>query len=262
MKFALRETMTPGTDLARQLGWLADLGFDGVELCGPALALPARELAAVFADSPVRAANVGGSPNLIDPDPRTRQAALDTMRERIDLAAALGAVGVLTVPQFGRALTLPDLAPYRSALELERDLLVAQLRQLGPVAAAAGVTVFLEPLNRYEQHLVNRLDQGASIAAECGPGVAIMADLFHMNIEEPDLAASIRDSAAHIVHVHVADSNRHLPGNGHLDFRAPFAALKQAGYDGYLGFECRLDEPADRTLAASAEHLRKLWDQA
>jgi len=89
-----------------------------------------------------------------------------------------------------------------------------------------------------------------------------MADFFHMNIEEADIAASIRAAGQHIVHVHVADSNRLQPGKGHLDFRPGFAALKESGYDGYLGIECRISGPYNEALAESAALLRKLWDAA
>jgi sugar phosphate isomerase/epimerase len=66
----------------------------------------------------------------------------------------------------------------------------------------------------------------------------------------------------HIVHVHVADSNRLQPGKGHFDFLPGFAALKEAGYDGYIGIECRISGPYDEALAESAALLRDLWDAA
>jgi sugar phosphate isomerase/epimerase len=124
------------------------------------------------------------------------------------------------------------------------------------------VPIFLEPLNRYEQHLVNRLEQGVEFAERAGGGVAIMADFFHMTIEEADIAASIRAAGQHIVHVHVADSNRLQPGKGHLDFRPGFAALKEVGYDGYLGIECGVSGPCEDALAECASLLRDLWDAA
>jgi Xylose isomerase-like TIM barrel len=146
--------------------------------------------------------------------PAERTAAKELMRRRLDLAATLGAVGLLTVPQFGSAPRLLDLSPYKTGAELERELFVEQV----------------------------------------GDGVAIMADFFHMNIEEAD----IRAAGQHIVHVHVADSNRLQPGKGHVDFRPGFAALKEAGYDGYLGIECRISGPYDEALAESAALLREL----
>lgn len=247
--------------MAEKLSWLEGIGFDGIELAAASLDLPQRELEEIFAGSPVRAANVAGSAALIDPDPAERSAAKDLMRRRLDLAAALGAVGVLTVPQFGSAPRLPDLSPYKSAAELERELFVEQLEELAPAARDAGVPIFLEPLNRYEQHLVNRLEQGVAFAEQV-EGVEIMADFFHMNIEEADIAASIRAAGPHIVHVHVADSQRLQPGRGHLDFGPGFVALKEAGYDGYLGIECGVAGPYEESLVECAGLLRELWDAA
>jgi sugar phosphate isomerase/epimerase len=261
MKLALREEMSRGGTLAEKLSWLDGIGFDGIELAASSLDLPPRELEEIFADSPVRAANIAGSATLLDPDPAERAAAKDLMRRRLELAATLGAVGVLTVPQFGSAPRLPDLSPYKTAAELERELFRQQLEELAPAARNAGVPIFLEPLNRYEQHLVNRLEQGVAFA-ERVEGVKIMADFFHMNIEEADIAASIRAAGPHIVHVHVADSQRLQPGKGHLDFRPGFAALKEAGYDGYLGIECGVSGPYEESLAECVELLRELWDAA
>ena len=171
--------------MAEQLAWLEGLGFDGIELSAAALDLPPRELEEIFADSPIRAANIAGSGALLDPDPAERAAAKELMRRRLDLAATLGAVGLLTVPQFGSAPCLTDLSPYKSGAELESELFVEQLQELAPATRDAGVPIFLG-----------------------------------------------------------------------------FAALKEAGYDGHLGIECRISGPYDEALAESAALLRDLWDAA
>jgi sugar phosphate isomerase/epimerase len=267
MKFAMRESMVPGATLPEQLAWLERVGLDAIELHGPALSLSPAELRAIFNDSPVRLASVDGGVGLLDPDPGRRAAIKDQIRARLDLAGSLGASGVLIVPQFGRAPALPDLAPLASAAALERDLLIAQLRELTPAARAAGIPLFLEPLNRYEAYVVNWIEQGVAIAAETGGGwphgaIGVMADFFHMNIEEADIAASIRAAVGSIVHVHVADSNRRQPGRGHLDFAPGFAALKAGGYDGYFGFEHAIDGPPEEAMAASAAYLRDVYAAA
>jgi sugar phosphate isomerase/epimerase len=255
--------MTPGKTLAEQLTWLERLGFDGVELCAGSLDLPPRELRAIFAAFPVRAANVTGAFTLLHPDPKEREAAKEQIRRRLDLAAELGAAaGVLVVPQFGRPPGLPDLSPLKTGVELENELLVLQLRELAPAAKAAGVPIFLEPLNRYEAHVVNRLEQGVAFAEQVGPEIKIMADFFHMNIEEADIAASILAAGKQIVYVHVADSNRLQPGLGHLDFGPGFAALKEVGYDGFLGIECRVEGAKEKALPISTALLREWWEAA
>lgn len=259
MNIALREDMTPGDTLPERLAYLERMGIEGIELSAGSLRLPDDEVLAAFAGSSVRAANIAGGMKLLDPDPVVRRQSLDLTRRRLALAGELGAAGVLEVPQFGRRATLPDLSPYRTGAELESDLLATQLAELAPVALAAGVPLFLEPLNRYEAYLVNRVEQGVDFAVAAGPGVATMADFFHMNVEEIDIVASIRTGGELIAYVHVADSNRQQPGNGHLDFRPGFRALKEIGYDGWVGIECRIVGPFDDALRETVAHVRSLW---
>lgn len=260
MRLALRENMTPGKSLAERLTWLERLGFDGVELCAGSLDLPSRELRAIFAAFPVRAANVTGAFTLLDPDPAQREAGKEQIKRRLDLAAELGAPGVLIVPQFGREPGIPYLTPLKTGVELENELLALQLLELEPAAKAAGVPILLEALNRYEAHVLTNLTQGVAFAEQAGPEIKILADFFHMNIEEADIAASIRAAGKHIGHVHVADSNRLQPGLGHLDFRPGFAALKEVGYDGFLGIECRVQGDKETALPISMALLREWWE--
>ena len=262
MNIALREDMTPGDSLPERLAYLERIGIEGIELSAGSLRLPDDEVLAAFAGSSVRAANIAGGMKLLDPDPAVRRRSLDLSRRRLALAGELGAAGVLEVPQFGRGPALPDLSPYRTGTELEADLLATQLAELAPVALAAGVPLFLEPLNRYEAYLVNRIEQGVDFAGAAGPGIATMADFFHMNIEEFDLAASIQAGGERIAYVHVADSNRQQPGNGHLDFGPGFRALKEIGYDGWVGIECRIVGPFDDALRETVAHVRSLWATA
>ena len=263
MKITIREGMVPGATLGDRLAWVEGMGIDGIELHAGSMTLSHDELRATFSGSPVGVSAIEGIPKLLDADPAVRADAVRQIRERIPLARDLGAVGVLIVPQFGRVPALPDLSPWKSGAELERELLLAQLRELAPAALDAGVVLFTEPLNRYEAYIVNRVEQGAEIARAVGEGVATMADFFHMNIEEADIPASIRGAGEHIAYVHVADSNRAQPGMGHVDFRPGFAALKEIGYDGWLGLECsRIIGEYDDAIRETVAFLRREWDAA
>jgi sugar phosphate isomerase/epimerase len=262
MQVSIREGMIPRETLQDKLDWLQSVGLDAVELHTGTLLLPPEEVQQAFAASPIAVSAIEGIPRLLSADPGERNAAKHAIRERLALAGALGAVGVLVVPQFGRVAALPDLSPLATGARLERDLLLAQLRELAPDAKAAGVSLFLEPLNRYEAYIVNRLEQGAAIAQDVGPEVGVMADFFHMNIEEADIPASIRANAPHLVYVHVADSNRLQPGRGHLDFRTGFRALKEIGYDGPLAIECRIDGSYDEAVRETVAFIRREWEAA
>jgi sugar phosphate isomerase/epimerase len=142
-------------------------------------------------------------------------------------------------------------------------VLLDALTTLGEHAAREGVWLAVEPLNRYEDHMVNRLEQAVSLAEEVErragvDSVRVCADLFHMNIEEDDLPMAIAVAGGRIAHVQVNDSNRLQPGTGHLDFAAAFAALRATGYDGWLALECRLRGDPEQALPATARHLAGL----
>ena len=109
----------------------------------------------------------------------------------------------------------------------DRRVLLDALKELGEHAEREGTLVLLEPLNRYEDHMLNRVEQAVELCEAVGrPSVKVMGDLFHMNIEEDDLGEAIRRAGGHIAHVHLADSNRLQPGAGHTDFAGAFAALR------------------------------------
>lgn len=262
MKLTIRERMVPGDSLPEQLDWLESMGIEGIELHGSALQHAESELARIFDNSAIAVSAIEGIPTLLSADAQERAVAKEKIHARLILAGKLGAVGVLVVPQFGRQAALPDLSPWKTGAELEHNVLVSQLKDLAPVARQAEVKLFLEPLNRYEAYIVNRVEQGTAIAKQIGPEVAVMADFFHMNIEEADIPASIRASAEHIVYVHVADSNRLQPGLGHLDFQPGFAALKEIGYDGYLGIECRVQGDYDEAMRTTVSYLKEQWERA
>ncbi|CAN0473607.1 unnamed protein product, partial [Phaeothamnion confervicola] len=131
-------------------------------------------------------------------------------------------------------------------------------------AERLGTPIILEPLNRYESHLLKSLDDAAQICRAVGsPGIRMMADVFHMNLEEADMGRAIEAVADVLAYVHLADSNRFQPGAGHLDFKPGFAALKRIGYDGWMTLECKLNvEPSVRALVETAEFIRAEWEAA
>jgi sugar phosphate isomerase/epimerase len=85
-----------------------------------------------------------------------------------------------------------------------------------------------------------------------------MADFFHMNIEEADIAKSIEDAGSYIMHVHLADSNRLLPGYGHTDFKSGFNALKKINYRNFMALECRIPGDPDIELPKCVKYLKSL----
>ncbi|HLE30091.1 MAG TPA: sugar phosphate isomerase/epimerase [Anaerolineales bacterium] len=256
-RIAVQEDMLPGPRLADRFAQAADLGVHGIEFWSETLAAQAEDIERLSGRGGVAAASVnhGRRSRFLDPDPAERERALAELREAVTLAGRLGAAGVVFAPHFFGPL-LPDLSPFMDAIALERALLAAQLEGLAEHADLAGVQLWVEPVNRYETHLLVRLQDAASLIAPLKhPRLGIVADLFHMALDEPDIPAAIRGNGAVIGHVHLADSNRRLPGQGATDFKSAFAALDEAGYTGWMAFEC--GEPGDNRKRA-AEYLKEL----
>jgi sugar phosphate isomerase/epimerase len=265
VKLAAQEGLVPGDTLAQKLAHLQAFGYDGVELNGRELRSRLPELKAALADSPIQASTIcGGFPaQFTCPEKEKRQESIDAVRDLLGCAAELGATGVIFVPRFNRDPGVPDLSPLYTVDQLQRDLLVAVIRPLAQYAADLGVCLLLEPLNRYEARFPKDLADGASICEEVGsPGLRLMADFFHMSIEEADIAASLRAAAPYLRHVHLADSNRLLPGLGHTQFREPFRVLHEIGYHGFGALECGVPAPREETLPACTRFLRAELAQA
>lgn len=216
----------------------AGLGFDAVEVfAGSGQELRALGLPALLDETRLTLAAVGTGAGFVkhgltltDPDPAVRQRALDYVREMIDAAAELKASVIIGSMQ-GRD---PAGEWHGAAF----DYLVAAVDQLGCHADDCGTLVLVEPLNRYETNLLTTLADGATFCwASCGIGIKLLADLFHMNIEEKGIASAIRESGQYIGHVHLADSNRQAPGWGHTDLDAAVAALHRIGFTSFLSAE-------------------------
>jgi sugar phosphate isomerase/epimerase len=131
---------------------------------------------------------------------------------------------------------------------------------LGAHAKQYGAPLLYEPLNRYETNLFNRQGEAADWVRGRGIGnVKILCDLFHMNIEEADIAGALRDVGGLLGHVHFVDSNRQAAGMGHMDFGPVVGALKDVGYAGYASAECFPIPDSDAAARRSIETYQRLF---
>lgn len=238
----------------------ARLGFDAVEIFPPnaaAIDRPALHTLLQAHRLKVAAFGTGGGWlvhkwHLTHIDPAIRSAAREFIRAIIDLAAEFSAPAIIGSMQ-GKA---------EGEVSREQALawLAEALADLGAHAERLGVPLLYEALNRYETNLLNRQQDAAKfLAALPTANVKLLCDLFHMNIEETDQAATLRACGAQVGHVHFADSNRQAIGFGHTDAASVVAALKAIGYGGYLSGEI-LPLPtsvaaAEQTIRAIRQHL-------
>lgn len=259
---AIQEQLPKGDTLAARLAAARAAGFDGLELLDADRGR-APELDALLQEGarfPTACPSLGGWLGDFDGDKRRR--ALDGLRRQLEGVAALGGRGVVTPAAWGmftRRLPPFEEAP-RTPAE-DREVLLEGLAEAGEHAAAEGVVLLFEPLNRYEDHMVNTLAQGAELIAAAGSrGVRLLADTYHMNIEEDNPCEALRASAGVLGAVHLSDSNRHQPGAGHVPFDAILATLAAMGFDGVLSVECRLRGEPGEAVTSAGRYLRGLLD--
>jgi len=237
-------------ELEKQLAFIAELGYQGVELAvrdpasldvgnlkrllqGYGLAVPAIGTGQAYIEEGLSLAHPSG-------EIRTR--AIGRIKSHIDLARELGAMVII------------GLIRGEEGGDEPRRLFVEALGECASYAAEKGVKLVLEPINRYETKLINTVEEGLAILDEIGSDVVgLLLDTFHANIEEPWVEDSVRKAGGKLFHVHIADSNRRFPGAGHFDFRSFLGSLRAIGYEGFLSAEILpwpdTNEAARRTMA-------------
>jgi sugar phosphate isomerase/epimerase len=132
------------------------------------------------------------------------------------------------------------------------------VREIAAYAHPKGVDLILEPVNRYEINFINSVDEGAALMQRLAiPGLKLMPDVFHMNIEDVSIEGNLQKHIAHIAYVHFADSNRLAPGWGHLDFGSIVGALNAVGYTGWTSVEILPKPDPDAAARQAIAHLRK-----
>jgi len=171
--------------------------------------------------------------NLISPDAATRKAGIDYMKWAIDCSAALGA-DRLSGPLHSTLGAFSGSGP--TATEKKRS--VASQRAIGDHAGKKGVTIGLEALNRFECYLVNTMaDLSEHIDAIDRPHIKAMYDTFHANIEEADPIGAYTRNRRNVVHIHISENDRGVPGRGNIPWKETFSAIRKSGYDNWLTIE-------------------------
>lgn len=236
------------------LAWASKFGYDGVELF---LKDPSRlnveevrKTAERFSLA-VPAVGTGATYtayglSLSSPNRAIRERAIKRVREYLEIGRALNSRTVIGLMQ-------------GKPKDRERGLrnLRCSLKKCAENAEEIGARILIEPLNRYETNLVNTLEEAIELKKELGSDmIGVMADTFHMNIEEKSVYESLIRTGSHLDHMHFADSNRLAPGQGHLDFKKIANALRKANYESFVTVEI-LPLPGPHVAAKIAiEHLR------
>jgi sugar phosphate isomerase/epimerase len=273
LKLAVQDFLLPGRDLEEQFANARTYGYDAVEIAirpDSELDVVVRNAGAASSASgvPVAALCTAGVHDPLQEDLALRKERFAGLADLLVLADSLGANGVVSVP----------IRPSRgfsskAALDAWVDELTDQaVEEFGAFAASlpeGRSAVFLEPLNRFEATFLRTVGHAAEIARQVNhPRVRALADLYHMNFEEADMAQPVLDAGVFLGHVHIADNTRLEPGAGCMEMRPTFKALQQIGYDGYVSVECFspggaiLSGPYEEVLPVSAAWMRARWAEA
>jgi len=215
----------------------ASLGYDGVELAlksaseinpsqldrwleSSGISISCISTGQVFADTGLM---------FTEPNKIRRAKLIAIFKEIIDLASDYG-----QLVNIGRVRG--NLIPNDGGDSQKRFVEMAQ--ELSSYAATRDVTLILEPVNRYEINFINSLEQGVELLQEINePNFKLMPDVFHMNIEDKTISGELQKYIEHVVYIHLADSNRLAPGQGHTDFDSLFKGLKKVKYSGWCSVE-------------------------
>ena len=180
-------------------------------------------------------AAMGPDRDLIHSDESIRKNGMEYVRHCIDAAKTLGARNVVGPLYSAVGRTWQSTEEERKR---DTDLLVRQLGELSRHAGDSGVTLCVEPLNRFETSFMNLASQAIEVVDRVGhPACGILLDTFHMNIEERSIGDALRAAGSRVKHVHGCENDRGAPGSGHVPWNEVRDALKDINYDGPVVIE-------------------------
>ena len=185
-------------------------------------------------------------------DPKIHAAAVKRLQDIIDLASFLGADVILGGVR-------GKLNGSESDQTSQREMVLEGVRQCCNYARPLGVTLLLEAINRYETNLINTAAEAVAFIDEVdAPNLKVLLDTFHMNMEEVDFSSTLRMTSKRLGYIHLVDSNRQAPGQGHLNLELVLRTLFETGYQGVISCEI-LPLPDDASaVEITAKYLKAL----
>jgi len=259
LRLSCQEGVAPGKSLAEKLDFLEANGFEGLEPGGGGLSKRVEEFQKALSGRKVKISAIcaGFKGCLISEQEDNRKQAIESMKEILTAAGALGSTGLIIVPAFHGQTKLDH--------KESRELLVKLLADLGDHAHKAGTKVLLEPLNRRECHFLRQVPDAAAICKDVNsPGVALMGDFWHMTWEETCDMAAFLSAGKYLQHVHMASrKQRRMPGEDEGDnYVQGFKGLKLIGYGNYVSFECGCSGDKLKVIPDAVKLLKDQWAMA
>jgi sugar phosphate isomerase/epimerase len=257
--------MVPGRTLTEQADNLHRWGYDAISVFTPYAQwsdAAAAELESLHAQTGVRPCefvlldDIYG--HAMDTSTALRAQCRAMYREATSVCARLGLITEIEY-EYGPQNPMPLFEPYQQLDATQESEFVTFYRELLAIVAGSDGLVLIEPLNRYESRYLNTVADSAKIvAAADSANSGLLLDIFHMSIEERNIADAVRAASSLTRHVHLADNNRLLPGLGDIDWTSVFDALREISFDGVVNLECSTSGDPAQTLPAAARFLKEL----
>ncbi|NLK29427.1 MAG: sugar phosphate isomerase/epimerase [Clostridiales bacterium] len=230
-------------DLVEKFKFIKSIGFECFEIDGKVLVENVDQVKEAIQESglPVSSACGGYRGWIGDFIEEKRLNGVEDLKGIIRALKEVGGTGVVVPAAWGMfTFRLPPMVSPRSR-EGDMKAILASLKELEPVAQECGIYLYLEPLNRYQDHMLNTIQDAANIIEEGKFSmVKITGDFYHMAIEEDDISESLIKYQEYIGHIHIAENHRYQPGTGSIDFKRHMNTLREIGYDGAVINEGRI----------------------
>jgi sugar phosphate isomerase/epimerase len=267
---------SPGGDVWKNpkevLETVAELGYDGVDLDAEPDRIPREKF-----DEVVNIAtglglkipalvgawgawHAGEERDLASTDEEGRRRAVDYAKKCLDLGATIGS----PVYEICAAAGKPEYPVSSTPKSILRKNFIASAREITEHAEKTNTYVAIEAINRFEGHagFLNAVEEALPIAEEIGSDrIGVLADLFHVNMEDGPVPETMRRAGKKLMHIHLADSNRQIPGTGHIDFLEMVRTLNEMNYSGYMSVDSVPPKPDWKTLLEGSITFMKQMEQ-
>lgn len=259
IKYSYNTLVNSNDEITKNIERLAKFGYDFVDFVGEPAEQDIDKINKSLNENKIKASSICAIYNeqrdLVSSNYSIRENTINYLKECVDFASAINA-SYISVSATANMKIRPE-----ADKESEIKWAIEGLRIVGEYALQKNIKLTLEPWNRYETYLVNRMEQALEIVNEVNlPSVGCMADTYHMNIEEKNIPDAIKLAGDKLFYIHIADSNRKAPGYGHIDFNEIVLAIKEIQYEGVLSMEL-LPAAADPFMVLEGEGSPEFFDQ-
>ncbi|MFC2159090.1 TIM barrel protein [Actinomycetota bacterium] len=263
MKLSCVSLLIPGKSNRERINLLSSLGFDGIEIVyfeeENSIKSDIKEINSALKNNPIKVSATTYIHNNLndfsDKDKALRRKSITKTKLGMEMAAELGC-NYIWVPELRPIDPLPFFPKFNLMDKDKYNLVIEQLHELADYAKKVEVSIYIEPINRYETTFFNTLSEAVQACKDVASDyICVMGDLFHMNIEESNISQSIINSKNYLKYMHLSDNNRWLPGYGDIDFIEIFKTLFYIKFSGYMTIECGIPAPIDKELSKAVKKI-------